>query len=229
MNVQRNGLILVGIAVLSIFLVATFGDTQVLAKGRNPEYRWITASAMTVFGLTCDIGALIGDLCPDMAVSSLDGSTFELTGEGKFSLRGRHSRRGPGKVSGGGSFLMRLATGEVLVGTWTAKKLLSFESFGPSPCTFAMPCYLGLPPPLDPLGLPESWEAGVAKMKIRLVVDGTGKKFDAVLGIFCNLPLAAVPAGHFEGIRVDVKGVGSFDLSPAGDPGGRVTLFKRVN
>ena len=66
-------------------------------------------------------------------------------------------------------------------------------------------------------------------MKIRLVVDETGKKLDAVLGIFCNLPLAAVPAGHFEGIRVDVKGVGSFDTSPVGDPGGRVTLFKRLN
>jgi hypothetical protein len=124
---------------------------------------------------------------------------------------------------------MRLASGEVVVGSWTAKKLLSFESFGPSPCTFAMPCSFGLPPPLDPLGLPESWEAGVAKMKIRLVVDGTGKKYDAVLGIFCNLPLAAVPVDHFEGIRVDVKGVGSFDMSPVGETGGRVTLFKRLN
>jgi hypothetical protein len=100
MNVRRNGLILVGIAVLSVFLVATFEDTQVLAKGGNPEYRWLTGSGMTVFGLSCDLGALVGDLCPDKAVSSLDGSTFELTGEGTFSLRGRHSRRGHGKVSG---------------------------------------------------------------------------------------------------------------------------------
>lgn len=228
MNARRKLRSLVLTAAVGLVLIPLAGQN---AWAHRPiEYRWLAASGLTLFGPVCDVGALINDLCPDKAESTKDLSTLEISGEGRFQVISSRPGDGfrPQKITGGGSFAVRRLGGDVLIGTWTAKKLLSFESFGPSPCTFAAPCFLGLPAPLDPLGLPESWEAGVAWIKIQLKVDATGERFHGILGVFCNLPLVVVPEGHFEGIRAHVDGIGTFDRSLADDPGGRVTLFKRV-
>ena len=134
MNVKRKGLILVGIAVLSGFLVAAIGDTPVLAKHRNLEYRWIAASGMTLFGLSCNFASLVQLLHSLMQLLELGGClllqgyrlALGLSIEAESKGR-QHADRGEGYRSGIAHFLFLPVPGLALSGssahraTWSNK------------------------------------------------------------------------------------------------------------
>jgi hypothetical protein len=155
----------------------------------HATYRYLVGAGFTELGEVCALGIP----CPDEAVAS-NGDTIEMSGEGTLRL--------PHSVSGGGSFLHRDSAGNVLqVGTWTAKKLLSFESLGPG------------------TGTPPTWEGGRALIRVRLVADEGGIEANAILEVGCELP--GNPPGIIEGVTLKV--VDGLDFNQAVEP--RATLF----
>ena len=160
-----------------------------VADAGQVTYRYLVGTGFTERGPVCDLGVP----CPDEAVAS-NGDTIDMSGEGTLRL--------PATVSGGGSFLQKDADGNVLqVGTWTAKKLLSFESLGPG------------------TGTPPTWEGGDARIQVRLVADQGGMQADAILEVGCVLP--GNPPVNIEGVRLTV--VDGLDFNQAVEP--RATLF----
>ncbi len=101
------------------------------------------------------------------------------------------------------------------VGTWTAKDLVSFVSFGPSPCVTEGQAGCG--GPTFGLDFPTA-HGGLAVIEIEGVVDGTGQEFDAILTVGCQLP--GLPDAGLEGIKFEVEGGLNFDASEV-----RSTLF----
>jgi len=155
----------------------------------HTTFRYLVGAGFTELGQVCDLGIP----CPDEAMAS-NGDTIEISGEGTLRL--------PLSVSGGGSFLQKDSAGNVLqVGTWIAKKLLSFESLGPG------------------IGTPSTWEGGRALIRIRLVADEGGKEANAILEVGCELP--GNPPGIIEGVTLKV--VEGLDFNQAVEP--RATLF----
>ncbi len=106
-----------------------------------------------------------------------------------------------------------------MAGTWDAVELLSFKSYGPGD-------------PNPPFNLPPSFLAGLAMIRIHLLVDDQWVA-DAILRLGCILPGAKVPGakggvagagvrgGALEGVRVNVQGGLNFNMEV--DPG--ATLF----
>ena len=92
-------------------------------------------------------------------------------------------------------------------GTWTAIELLSFKSYGSSPET---------------VGLPPTWEAGKAIIRVHLVADG-GMEADAILTVGCRLPEVKLPGGVFEGSTLNVQDGPNFNKADFGS-----TLFLRL-
>jgi hypothetical protein len=131
-------------ASLLVSLVLAFSVTGAIdvrgasaADASHVTYRYLVGTGFTELGQVCELGIP----CPDAAMAS-NGDTIEISGEGTLRL--------PHSVSGGGSFLQKDSAGTVLqVGTWTAKKLLSFESLGPG------------------TGTPPTWEGGNALIQVR--------------------------------------------------------------
>lgn len=188
---------LIAVLVMALAMVGVMGasaddnDTQI-------TYRYLVGSGLTELGPVCNP---VGVPCPPAAMAS-NGDTIEISGEGKLSIRQENGK--PRSVTGGGSFLHKDATGDVLsVGTWTAKKLLSFDPFGPG------------------VGTPPTWEAGRAQIRVRLVDDVGGTEADAVLEVGCHLPENPGPPGTIEGVRLNVRG--GLDFNQAIEP--RATLF----
>ena len=96
-----------------------------------------------------------------------NGDTIEIVGEGTLEV----DDGDPEDVSGGGSYTHRNASGVVLdVGSITAKKLKSFESFGGSFAT------------------PSTWRLGRAQIRIRMVSEFDGATAKALLTVGCILP-----------------------------------------
>lgn len=120
---------------------------------------------------------------PDVAIAR-NGDRIEIKGEGLLTTH-------PKSVTGGGSFTHTDADGTLLgEGTWEAVRLVSFQSYGPSPS-------------LDP-----TWEAGKAIFRVRLIPDGGGSALDATLWVGCVLPDGRDddPVSAFEGSKLAVDG-----------------------
>ncbi len=132
---------------------------------------------------------------PDVAVAA-NGDRVELAGTGTLSVF-------PKSVTGGGTFTHKDAAGGVIAtGTWTATKLLSFESYGAS------------------AAVPPTWRAGLALIRVHLSPSAGGPGLDATLRITCHLPETDVPGGFHEGVRLAVDGALNFNREMSG-----ATLF----
>lgn len=167
--------------------------------GDSGAFRWMACAGMQELGFL----GFSGVGCPDAAVAS-NGDMIEIVGEGTLEIDNGE----PEDVSGGGSYRQTNESGNVLdVGTFTATKLKSFESFGGS----ASPA------------LPSNWRLGRALIRVRMVSDFDGKTRKATLTVGCILPEpieGPPPADLFEGVTLDVKNGQSFDMSVM-----RATLF----
>jgi len=140
-----------------------------------------------------------GAACPDVSRAS-NGDTIAITGSGSFTP-------GDDDAEGRGTFTHRSAAGAVLAhGTWKAKELVSFVSFGSGIAQ----------------GLPSNFEGGVAVLKVELR-PSSGGEVRAVLLISCELGNPPDPAHTFEGITLKVKGGLNFNTPVSG-----FTLFIQV-
>lgn len=140
---------------------------------------------------------------PCAAQSSTTGDVIEVDGDGFLEVRMRddgevRARR----IVGNGSFLHMSAEEGNVSGVWVARKLLDFVPFGTSP------------------SLPETFEGGVATLRIRLF-PSFGGHVEGILRIVCLIG-EPVP-GEAEGIQLDIRGIDTFDQTL---PGGE-TLFIR--
>ncbi len=111
-----------------------------------------------------------------------NGDRIEIRGEGTFKGDDDNS------ITGGGTFTHKNASGTVLAnGTWTAKELESFKSFGSASVQ----------------GLPPEFEGGIALLRIRLSPAAGGGKVNAILRIDCAL--GNFPPGLEEGIILTTR------------------------
>lgn len=132
--------------------------------------------------------------CPDIAKAPND-DTVEITGVGTLGIH-------PKMVTGGGTFVHRDPSGtKKASGTWTATKLLTFNSYG---CGGA--------------GFPDNFCGGRAQIQVHLTPLGGGAGFDGELWVDCLI--GNPPAGAQEGVRLSVPGVINFNKEVSGD-----TLF----
>lgn len=218
---MRGKRFLVLVAALVVVASALYGSGVMgtsAEAGDEQSFRWLAGAGMFDGGFLC--GGPPG--CPDVATTTAGehaaahSATIELTGEGTLvvkDLKGElKPQKGRRSVTGGGSFRIDHA-GVIRVGTWTAKRLVSFEDFGISPCV------VGTEPGCDGavFDFPTA-HAGLAVIEVEGVVDVTGAKFDAILTVGCQLP--AVPDAGLEGIQLDVLGGLNFNDSAV-----RSTLF----
>ena len=168
------------------------GVVSASADSETSEYQWIAGVTIPGFPV-CDSTSV--PPCPDVARAS-NGDTIEIAGEGTLSVH-------PKSVTGSGTFTHHFAGGGSVSGTWTATQLLSFKSYGSSPET---------------VGLPPTWEAGKAIIRVHLVADGM--EADAILTVGCILPEVMMPGGVFEGSTLNVQGGLNFNKADFG-----ATLF----
>jgi hypothetical protein len=190
---RRSLIAVLGMALAMVGVMGASADDNDI----QITYRYLVGSGFTELGQVCNLGIP----CPTAAMAS-NGDTIEIGGEGKLSIRQKDGK--PRSVTGGGSFLHKDADGNVLsVGTWTAKRLLSFAPFGPG------------------VGTPPTWEAGRAEIRVRLVDDVGGTKAAAILEVGCHLPGNPGAPGTIEGVRLNI--LGGLDFNQAIEP--RATLF----
>ena len=190
------------IPVFATALTVMLGLTAASAQSDSGNFRWLAAAGMHDFGFLC-LGATP---CPDAAEATSNGDMIEITGEG--TLRIQNGK--PNWVRGAGSYRHTDEFGNLVdIGTWTARKLLSFESFGPS------------------MTLPANWMQGRALIRIHMVSQSGDMEAIATLELGCRLPnpVTPTPTGTIEGIRLDVEGGLNFDF--ATDP--RSTLFLQIS
>lgn len=129
--------------------------------------------------------------CPDITMAS-NGDMVALNGTGTLSTH-------PNSVTGGGVFVHMDSSGHELVrGTWEAKELLSFVSYGDG----------------TPQGLPANLFGGKAVIRVSLLVGGT-VVHDGILTIYCVL--GNPPHGAHEGVRLVVQDVINFNKQVSGD------------
>ncbi len=161
-------------------------------------------------GILCQNGVP----CPDAAIASSTGDMIEIAGHGTLTIH-------PKFIDGGGAFWATKLEqgGDEVEGTWEAIQLLSFKSYGPGD-------------PNPPVNLPPNFLAGLAMIRIHLLVEGDWIA-DAILRLGCILPFAKVPGaeggvagegvrgGALEGVRVAVQDGLNFNMEV--DP--RATLF----
>lgn len=190
-------LILAALAVSAAFGVYAMSSfTGVANAGSGTlEYRWLAGAGVVDFPAPGVTVCELGPPCPDVATAS-NGDTIEIAGEGTLSVH-------PKSVTGSGTFTHNFAGGGSGSGTWTATELLSFKSYGPSPAS---------------VGLPPTWEAGKAIIRVRLVAGGM--EADGILTVGCILPGVQVPGGAFEGTTLSLQGGPNFNKSDEG-----ATLF----
>ena len=181
MYIFKRLAVLLSIVVLVGVSLNLAGELSADANGSETrEYRWLAGAGVVDFpapGVTvCELGVP----CPDIATAS-NGDTIEISGEGTLSVH-------PNSVTGSGSFTHNFAGGGSGSGTWTATQLRSFESYGSPP---------------EEEGLPPTWEAGKAVIRIHLVADGM--EADAILTVGCVLPGVTVPEDAFEGSMLNIR------------------------
>ena len=188
------------VAASALYGSGVMGTSAEADDSDERSYRWLAAAGMTEFGLLCDLPTP----CPDVA-SSTARDAIEITGEGTLTVEVDGEDFDPEDATGGGSFRHVDTGGEVLgTGTWTVKKLISFEEYGAAGCC------------------PPTWRQGDALFEVELVSDAGGMKFDGILRVGCKLPGGGpTPAGAIEGAEISVDTVGDFVAIPED----RSTLF----
>ena len=188
------------VAASAIYGSGVMGTSAEADDSDEQRYRWLAGTGMTDFGDVCGAPG-----CPDEATTGADHEghpgTIELVGEGMLSVEAEDGEDfDPKGVTGGGSFRIVHAGHADKVGTWTAKRLVSFVDFGASPCV------VGDEPGCDfEFNFPTA-RSGLAVIRVKAVVDGTGEKFDAILQVGCQLPGTGVVNPEFEGIKFEVRG-----------------------
>ncbi len=188
---RRQLIVFVTLALVMSSLTGVAG-----AKSETLDYRWLAGAGVVDFpaegGTVCELGVP----CPDVATAS-NGDTIEIAGEGTLSVH-------PKSVTGSGGFTHNFAAGGSVSGTWTATQLLSFKSYGSSPAA---------------VGLPPTWEAGKAIIRVQLFVGGNPVA-TGTLTVSCILPEVEVPGGAFEGSTLNLHGGPNFNKAELG-----ATLF----
>ncbi len=137
---------------------------------------------------------------PDVSFAA-NGDRIEINGDGELSIH-------PKSVTGGGTFVHKDADGNVLAeGTWAAVRLMSFQSYGPSP------------------DFPSIFEAGKAIIAVDLSPDGDGPSIGGTFTLVCILPggRADDPGSAFEGMKLSLRGGPNFNRPDPPSP----TLFIR--
>ena len=139
---------------------------------------------------------------PDCVSREFNGDAIQTTGSGVFQLKDD----GEGKVRGGGTFVHRNSTGQVIgQGTWRAKKFLAYRTYGCAGC---------------PDGLPAGSEGGNLLITAELRPAGGEGEFEATIEINCALG-SVPPNRKYEGVELRVGGL-RFDQALNG-----ATLFIR--
>ena len=181
------------LATFSLVLAVSLASvTDALA---DPPGEWTYLVATPGVGLCNDPPA---PSCPAEAMAE-NGDVIELFGAGMLTL-------GPKSADGGGEFTYIPSAGSSVSGTWVAKELLSFQSYGPSPV------------------LPQTFEAGRAQIMVELDEVAPGVGGLAILRVGCILPQVKLPPATFEGIRLTVLDGLNFNMES--QP--RATLFIRL-
>jgi hypothetical protein len=160
-------------------------------RHRAPEVFSAAAGSRTYrFILGTDFLAAIDPHCdPVVSTAAENGDRLILRGAGFFS-----TNPGGGEAGGEGTFVHVDALGnEVAHGTWTATRLLGFQSYGNG----------------TPQGAPPDWYGGRANLRVHL-----SSGFDGVMQVDCLL--GRPPAGAVEGIRLAVPGVLNFNREVGG-------------
>lgn len=191
---MKNLLNFVVLPLLATALTAMLTVAGVSADSGTRMFQFLAADES--LGIICQPG---GVPCPDEAIASSTGDSIEISGVGMLTTH-------PKTIMGGGVFNATALEvgGDPVQGEWTAVKLLSFKSYGPSP----------------DLGFPENFHSGNAMIRIELFSGGEWIA-DAVLRLGCRLPNANFPPSTIEGVRVNVQGGLNFNREE--DP--RATLF----
>ncbi len=170
---------------ITLLLTLSFANLAYADSGSR-SYNYLAGT-----GFLCTLGP---GACPDIAIAT-NSDTITLTGSGSFTIH-------PDSVSGSGTFIHTSSGGVVLAtGTWTATKLLSFDSFtSPS--------------------VPGDAEGGKALITVNLFVGGT-LVHTGVLTVICDL--GSPPPGQLEGIQLNVQDVINFNKQVSG-----FTVFLRT-
>ena len=192
MTTQR--IFVMALAALSLVLAVSLASvTDALA---DPPGEWTYLVATPGVGLCSDPPA---PSCPAEAMAE-NGDIIQLFGFGMLTL-------GPKSADGGGLFTYFPSAGDSVDGTWVAKELLSFHSYGPSPV------------------LPQIFEAGRAQILVELEEVAPGVGGLAILGVECRLPEVKQPPATIEGIRLTV--LDGLNFNEGIQP--RATLFIRLD
>lgn len=196
MYILKRLAVLLSIVVLAGVSLTLAGVLPAEARGNETrEYQWFAGEGVIDFpaldGLLCDLGIP----CPDVATAS-NGDTIVIEGHGTLSVH-------PKSVTGGGTFTHNFAEGSGS-GTWEAIELLSFKSYGSN----------------VPGGLPASFEAGKAIIRVHLVAGEM--EAHGILTVGCLLGGPSEPGGAFEGVRLNLQGGPNFNKPDVG-----ATLFIR--
>ena len=129
-----------------------------------------------------------------------NGDTVAVTGMGMFSTN-------PRSVSGSGSFTHTFASGGSITGTWTATRLLAYDSYG---CGVLLGSTI-----------PSNLCGGMLKMQVQLSATVGGQQLQhlGILTIFCIIG-SNPPSPHDdptgEGIHLLVPGIANFNQIVSG-------------
>ena len=127
-----------------------------------------------------------------ITMAAVNGDTIQVNGTGTLSVDSR-------SVTGGGMFIHRNAAGgEVAHGTWEARGLISFVSYGDG----------------STQGFPSSLIGGKAVIRVKLLVGGT-PVHDGILTVLCALG-NRIPANVTDGITLNVQDAINFNKLVSG-------------
>ena len=112
-------IVMAAILVSVLGVSALMGGIDASADDSDQQrFRWLAGAGDFGGGLLCDFPPG----CPDQATAA-SGDTIEIVGEGTLAI---NEDGDPKDVDGGGSYTQGSASG-----TWEAKRLIMFDSYGP--------------------------------------------------------------------------------------------------
>ena len=205
--------------LVSVIGVSTlFGERGVSAASHTLEYNYLVSPGRGLINDDCDqtnADTAFAE-CPNMATASADASgipndqSITVKGSGTLTIDAADGK--PQIVTGGGFFVHKTG-GDSVLGTWKAKQLLMFETYGPPGAE-----HLAEKPDRA------AWRTGRALILVRLV-DENGEEADAILEVGCRLPGNSGVSGTIEGMRLVINGGLNFNQVPDR----RATLFTLNN